>query len=193
VDWLTREPPSEVDVCGEMVPIRSGWRHAVRSYSASGQAAVPALLASWFSVGSVIDQTASAHPDEAVTAAISWRDAAFSEAMPYGNGGVSRAGGKPTFDLLADSAIVSVDFWRIYRIDLRTAQMHWWLFAALLSALMRTDGSLVMEAASARSPIPRSIEGDARRDAERRAEAWALPLPEPELVRRRNERVREEW
>lgn len=193
MDWLTREPPSEVDVCGTMVPIRSGWRHAVRSYYASGPTAASALLASWFSTDGGIEPMADAHPSEAIDAAVAWRDEAFSEAMPYGTGERTHSGDAPTFDLVADSAIIVADFRRVYGIDLVTAKMHWWRFVALLTSLMRTDGSLVRAAMSARAPIPRSVEGDMRRDAKALAESWALPLPEPELVERENERIREAW
>ena len=195
MDWLTREPPSKVDVCGELVPIRTGWRRAVRSYVLQGDrerlpfADCDKLLSSWFSRDGAVPDAVREHPRESLDAALSWRDGALVEAMPYGDG---TSGGTTArvFDWEADSGIVVVDFRRLYGIDLAdpATQMHWWRFALLWRGAAATE-SLVATAISARSPLGGDADKWARRAHERQSRAWALPPTQAELV----QRAREAW
>ena len=151
MDWLTRDPPSKVNVCGVPVPIRTGWKRAVCSLVLQGDRdRIPLvdadeMLGSWFSRDGVIPPEVLGHWYEALTAALGWRDTAMRTALPYGE----RDAGQPrarVFDWEADSGIVVVDFRRIYGIDLATAQMHWWRFALLFDGICATPGSLVSTA-----------------------------------------------
>lgn len=195
MDWLTRYPPSTVDVCGEAVPIRTGWRRAVRSYVLMGtEARIPVgdcdkLLSSWFSRDGDVPRAVLGHPREALDAALSWRDCALVEAMPYGDG-ASHGATARVFDWEADSGIVVVDFRRLYGIDLMdpATQMHWWRFALLWRGAAATE-SLLASAISARSPLGGDADKWARRAHERLAGAWALPPTQSELV----QRMREVW
>jgi|GEM_PF-1007588 len=198
MDWLTRDPPSKVNVCGVPVPIRTGWKRAVRSLVLQGDRdRIPLvdadeMLGSWFSRDGVIPPEVLGHWYEALTAALGWRDTAMRTALPYGE----RDAGQPrarVFDWEADSGIVVVDFRRIYGIDLATAQMHWWRFALLFDGICATPGSLVSTAMSARRPIGSGAGRPERDDHERAAAAWALPLSDAEATERRNARVREAW
>ena len=191
MDWLTREPPSKVDVCGELVPIRTGWRRAVRSYVLQGDrerlplADCDKLLSSWFSRDGAVPGAVREHPSEALDAALSWRDDALVEAMPYGDG-TSRGATGRTFDWEADSGIVRVDFLRLYGIDLITWQGHWWSFALLFCGVCAVE-SLTSTAMSARRDLPRKAERWERERHEEQARAWALPPTEAELVQRMRE------
>lgn len=42
---------------------------------------------------------------------------------------------EPTFDLLVDSGRIYAAFYQVYRINLRTAKVHWWVFMELLNGL----------------------------------------------------------
>jgi len=196
VDYLSGDLPGTVEVCGEEVPIRCGWRRAVRSYSVpepDGDGARK-LLASWFSRDGRIPQAVLDHPAEALKAAIAWREEGMSSAMPYGPaGGRPKAEPSRTFDFEADSAIVCADFMRLYGIDLSTWQAHWWRFCALFAPLAATEGSLVAAAMAARSPIPAGLSKEERKHRQALRKAWALPVPQDELVRMENERIRREW
>lgn len=157
-----------------------------------GKVADEALLWTWFSRDGRLDRWCAAHPSDAVSAGLAWRDAPLEGALPYGEPGGSRARAR-TFDWEADSAIVVADFRRLYGIDLRAWQAHWYDFCALWCALAATDGSLVAEAMRARTPAPAGSpkpERDARRAA---ARAWALPPTDDELEHIMLERIRREW
>ena len=43
--------------------------------------------------------------------------------------------GKKTFDFNVDAGRLFAAFWQTYRIDLRTADLHWWAFLELFRAL----------------------------------------------------------
>lgn len=195
MDWLTREPPSTVDVLGEAVPIRTGWRRAVRSYVLVGtRPRIPVgdcdkLLSSWFSRDGAVPGAVREHPREALDAALSWRDDALVEAMPYGDGS-GRNPDARAWDWEADSGIVVADFQRLYGIDLMdpATQMHWWRFALLWRGIAATD-SLTSAAISARLPIDGKADKWSRKSHDRRARAWALPPTQAELV----QRMREAW
>ena len=198
MDLLASPLPETVEVCGEAVPIRWGWRRAVRSYSVTskGKAAteqdVRMLLASWFSRGRDVPKAVLDHPVEALDAALAWRDRPMAEAVRYGTG----LPGKPSsglFDWEADSAIVVADFQRLYGIDLGSWQGHWWRFCALLLPLVLMEGSLVSAAMSARLPIPSDLPKEERKARERLRGAWALPLSDDELARIINARIKAEW
>jgi len=147
------------------------------------------LLSSWFSRDGVVPRTVLGHQREALDAALSWRDDALVEAMPYGDG-MSRRATVRVFDWEADSGIVVADFLRLYGIDLtdRATQMHWWRFALLWRGAAASE-SLVASAISARSPLDGDVDKWSRRAHERLAGAWALPPTQAELV----QRAREAW
>lgn len=202
MDFLAGAMPSTVGVCGEEVPIRTGWRRAVRSYSLTGKGPgafgdgdARRLLALWFARDGMVPDPVMAHPAEALEAALAWREEPMASAVPYGPGpGCSRDHGDArTFDLEADSAIVCADFLRLYGIDLAAWQGHWWRFCALLLPLAITEGSLVSTAIAARSPLPEGLHGGERRRRLKLQRAWALPVPESERVRLENERIAREW
>lgn len=185
---LTGALPCEVKVSGRPVPIRCGWRRAVRTM---GEGVTDAQkLAAWFSRDGKVDRWALAHAPEAVEAAERWRDGAFELALPYGEGRRSR---RRVWDWDADSGIVLADFRRLYGIDLRTWQAHWYEFAALWSALAATDGSLVAEALRARDSLPRGAPKSERKAHAAAAKAWALPPTEAERARRERERLEAQW
>lgn len=185
---LVGAPPSEVTVAGRPVPIRSGWRRAVRSMC--GKPTHAQLLALWFSRGGEADRWSLAHAAEAVEAAVRWRDEALSGALPYGERRGSR---RRTWDWEADAAITMADFRRLYGIDLRTWQAHWYDFAALWSALAATEGSLVADALRARGKLHAGASKWERKAHAAAARAWALPPAEDEAERVALERLRARW
>jgi len=75
---------------------------------------------------------------------------------------------------------------RLYGLDLTdpACQVHWHRFCALLLAAVRTEGSLLSAALSARAPLGPGADRHARAEHRRRAEAWALPPTEDELRKR---------
>ncbi|MBR3385470.1 MAG: hypothetical protein IKG69_09785, partial [Atopobiaceae bacterium] len=117
-------------------------------------------------------------------------DDALSLALPYGE---RRPSGRIVWDWDADSAIVLADFRRLYGIDLRSWQAHWYDFAALWSALAATEGSLVAEALRARGRAPKGASKWERKAHEAAARAWALPPTEAEAERMALERLRREF
>lgn len=199
MDFLAPSFPSSVEVCGDTVPIRTGWRRAVRSYSLTGKGPdvlgdddARRLIALWFARDGMVPGAVMAHPAEAIAAAIAWREAPVDGAIPYGTGKPC-AGAARIFDLEADSAIICADFMRLYGIDLAAWQAHWWHFCSLLLPLALTEGSLVGTAMAARSPIPPDLPKEERRHRMGLQRAWALPVPESERVRLENERIAREW
>ena len=76
--------------------------------------------------------------------------------------------------LFAFAAVV-IHAWLCRRED-----PHWYLFCSLLLALVRTDGSLVGQAAYARSSHP-GVKGEQKRRLDKLREAWALPPTDAEL------------
>lgn len=195
MDWLTERPPSTVDVCGETVPIRTGWRRAVRSLVFQGdRTGIPIedcdkLLSSWFSRDGETPEVVRLHTWQALDAAFAWRDGALVEAMPYGDGTDRTSPGR-VWDWEADSGIVVVDFRRLYGIDLTDprTQMHWWRFALLWRGAAATE-SLASAAISARSPLRGDHDKWQRMTHERQARAWALPPTQAEAM----QRLREAW
>jgi hypothetical protein len=191
MDWLTREPPSEVDICGEAVPIRVGWRRSVRSLALQGDGRMlsvrdrAALVASWFMRDGELPATVESHPNEALDAAFGWRDVALSEAMPYGDGSQTTSGTR-VFDWEDDSGIVRVDFLRSYGIDLREWQGHWYTFALLFCGICAVE-SLTSTAMTARRELPRKSDRWERERHDELSRAWALPPTEAELTKRMRE------
>lgn len=188
VDLLTGARPREVEVCGRPVPIRCGWRRAVRTMFEGATEAQE--LAAWFARDGRVDPWALAHAPEAVGAAEEWRDAALEAALPYGERARSP---RRVWDWQADGGIVVADFRRLYGIDLATWQAHWYDFAALWSALAATEGSLVAEALRARSKLPKGASKAERKAHAAAARAWALPPTEAERARRDRERLMAQW
>lgn len=183
--------PRSVAVGGAEVPIRTGFRSALRSYriDASQPAGRAALLAMWFGGPSRsmegLHPAAAADPRGAVEAALAWRDGAWG-CMSYGPPPARRARAR-LVDLECDAAAIAADFRRLYGADLLdpATQMHWWEFCALLQAASRTDGSLVGAAVRARDPeAAKGLKGAALKGALARERAWRLP-PTAEEARAR--------
>lgn len=198
MDWLTRPLPQTIEIGGQLVEIRTGWRRAVRSYILQDKhptglnlTDATALLTSWFARDGQIPQIVKDNPYSALKAAYDWRDDAFSEAMPYGNGSGEKTS-KKTFDWEADSGIVRIDFRRIYGIDLASYQVHWYEFALLFSGICAMD-TLVSSAMQARKPLPRDAADYERKQHKLLASAWSLPLTEYERMKIHNARILEEW
>lgn len=183
---LVALPSPTVRVGGEDVPIATGTAANVVADSADRSTAEGRLsmLLSWYGDGDSLPGPVAADPSGALAAGISWSRAAMG-CMDYGTAapGAARAPRRqgPTFDWGADAAIIAADFLRFYRIDLWEDDPHWYRFCALLLALVRTEGSLVGQAAYARSPHE-GARGEEKRRLRRLAEAWALPPTEPELA-----------
>lgn len=178
-------PSPTVRVAGADVPIATGARANIAADLADRETADGRLsmLLAWFGDGGSLPDAVARHAPEALEAAIAWSGAAIG-GMRYGRPslGAKRAPevARPVIDWEADAAIISADFLRFYRIDLWSEDPHWYRFCALLLALVRTDGSLVGQAAYARSPHGRA-RGEERDRLRRLEKAWALPPTDAEL------------
>lgn len=181
-------PPSTVRVGGADVPIETGTAANVAADSAdrSTPGGRLSMLLAWYGRDGALPGPVASDPMGALEAGISWSRAAMG-CMDYGTaaaGGRGRGRGAAPGRLLdwsADAAIIGADFLRLYHIDLWEEDPHWYRFCALLLALLRTEGSLVGQAAYARSPHDGARGAEASR-AGRLREAWALPPTEPELA-----------
>lgn len=198
MDWLTKPLPQTVEIAGQQVEIRTGWRRAVRSYILQNNhpeglnlTDATALLTSWFARDGQIPQIVKDNPYIALKAAYDWRDNAFGQAMPYGNGSGEKASEK-TFDWEADSGIVRIDFKRIYGIDTAIYQAHWYEFALLFSGICAMD-TLTSNAMQARRPLPSDAADYERKQHKILSRAWSLPLTEYERMKMHNARILEEW
>lgn len=183
---LVELPPSTVTVAGSEVPIATGTAANVAADSAdrSTPEGRLSMLLSWYGRDGALPGPVAADPRGALGAGIEWSRGAMG-CMRYGRGARGR-GGRPApsaslIDWGADGAIIAADFLRYYDIDLWSQDPHWYRFCALLLALLRTDGSLVGQAAYARSPHD-GARGPERGRLKRLAEAWALPPSESELA-----------
>lgn len=178
-------PSPTVRVAGADVPIATGARANIAADLADRETADGRLsmLLAWFGDGGGLPDAIARHAPEALEAAIAWSGAAMG-CMCYGRPtlGTKRAPGaaRPVIDWEADAAIISADFLRFYHIDLWSEDPHWYRFCALLLALVRTDGSLVGQAAYARSPNGRA-RSEERNRLRRLEKAWALPPTDAEL------------
>lgn len=198
MDWLTRPLPDTVEIAGQHVKIRTGWRRAVRSYilQSSNEDGLnltdaTALLTSWFARDGQMPQIVRDNPYMALSAAYDWRDSAFGQAMPYGDGSSDNTS-KKTFDWEADSGIVRIDFKHIYGIDTSVYQAHWYEFALLFSGICAMD-TLTSNAMQARRPLPSDAADYERKQHRALERAWSLPLTEYERVKMHNARILEEW
>lgn len=180
--------PSTVRVGGAELPVSCGWRANVGAdlidrTTPEGQRDI--LYALLSDCRGYLPRSAAERPREAVEAVVAWHDGAM-RCMGYGRlarGARGRGATRPVLDWEADAAIVVADFMRFYGIDLTSADsdgIHWYRFCILLTGLLRTDGSLVGQAAYARSPHP-GARGEEGKRLRRLAEAWALPPTDAEL------------
>lgn len=188
---LTDALPSTVEVGGVSLPVCCGFRRnvAAECVDRSSPGAAASLL--WCLMATRGPDGTRALPPEVASDPAAWLDAATAwhdsamEAMPYGDptAPASPAAAARTFDWDADGALVVADFQRLYGLDLTdpACQVHWHRFCALLLAAVRTEGSLVGAAVSARSPLPPGTPREVRSDHRRLARAWALPPTESEL------------
>lgn len=175
--------PWAVEASGATLPIDGSWRAnaALSLVPRDTEAGRAELMAGWFGD----DWRDLPDPGAALAAACEWHDSAWSQ-LSYGAG---RGGGRSEpprqlLDLGEDSLIVRADFLRLYRMDLSSdslSGMGWHEFVGLLLALIRTQGSLVCAAVSARA-YEGGARGAARERAEALLEAWALPPSESELI-----------
>lgn len=178
-------PSPTVRVAGADVPIATGARANIAADLADRGTAEGRLsmLLAWFGDGASLPEAVARNAPEALEAAVAWSGAAMG-CMRYGRPmlGAKRAPSatRPVIDWEADAAIIAADFQRFYRIDLWEEDPHWYRFCALLLALVRTDGSLVGQAAYARSDH-RGAKGEQARRLGRLAAAWALPPTDAEL------------
>lgn len=179
-------PSPTVRVAGAEVPIATGARANIAADLADRGTAGGRLsmLLAWFGGGDVLPDAVARHAPEALEAAIAWSSAAMG-CMRYGRPtlGAKRSpgGSGAVIDWEEDAAIICADFLRFYRIDLWEEDPHWYRFCALLLALVRTEGSLVGQAARARSPLPRGAGAGERERARKLADAWTLPPTDAEL------------
>ena len=81
----------------------------------------------------------------------------------------------PVLDWKIDASAIIGDFLRFYRIDLLTAEMHWWKFKLLLSAL--PDDSQIMKRIAYRSVNTSEIKNEnERKRIMRMKQIYALPF-----------------
>ena len=179
-------PPSgNVEIAGAEVAIATGTAANIAADSAdrSTPSGMLDMLVTWFGDGGELPPPVAGNPAEALRAGISWSSAAMG-CMAYGSPtfGAKRAPARarPVIDWEADRAIIHADFLRFYRIDLSSEDPHWYLFCSLLLALVRTEGSLVGQAAYARSPHA-GARGEQRKRLDKLRGAWALPPTDAEL------------
>lgn len=174
--------PSSVEVSGEAVGVRTGFRRGVRA--ASLDRGDPddrvVLMALLYGEPSGWPRAVLRDQRGALEAGLGWLDGAW-RACTYGGG--RAAGRRRTFDLGADAAIVAADFQRLYGVDLLdpATRMHWWRFVALLAGAMRTEGALTAQAVGARSPAPPGARGPEKARLARLREAWELPPTREEM------------
>lgn len=175
--------PWAVEASGATLPIDGSWRAnaALSLVPRDTEEGRDELMDGWFGDG----WRDLPDPGAALAAACEWHDSAWSQ-MSYGTGrgGGRREPPRQLLDLGEDAAIVRADFLRLYRMDLSSpglSAMGWHEFVGLLLALMRTGGSLVAAAVSARA-YDGGARGAARERAEELLEAWALPPSESELI-----------
>lgn len=186
LDAILTGAPSAVEVAGAPVAVNSGFRQNLlaETMDRRDRADAARLLQCWFGDGTgALRPGALAHPTEAMVAACEWHDAAW-RLLPYGRPGRSAGGRRRVFDWAADAGILCADFQRLYGIDLLdpSLRMHWYRFMALTLSAMRTPGSLLATALSARSPLLGRASDAERAAHERQAAAWALPPTELELI-----------
>ena len=185
--------PCTVDVAGAEVPIRTGWRTGVRLMRldlASYDCRADALALLFGGVGLADEDygtfrpEVSANPAEALLAGVKWHTDGL-EQMRYA--GKPRKAERRAFDMDQDSAAIVCDFQRLYRIDLtdEALKMHWYRFCALLLGAMRTEGSLMCQAAQARlRKVPTKASQETRQAVRDAADAWKLaPTRSEELAR----------
>lgn len=193
MDWLTRNPPSDVEVGGKSVPIRTGWRRSLRSLliDDSGDNAKLGLLMSWYSHDGTLPDVVCQHSKDALNAALDWRDHAFEMASPWGKHGRATAAHARLWSWEDDAPLVAADFLRLYGIDLwsQDTQLHWYRFVALWSACLRTQGSLCAEAVSVRAPLPTKADKYQRQQHDEALAIWSLPLTQDEI----REALVKEW
>ena len=85
----------------------------------------------------------------------------------------------PVLSWTFDAPYIIGDFLRYYRLDLMTAEMHWWKFRLLLSAL--PDDSQMMKRIGYRCIDPGQVRNEAeRRRIMRMKQLYALPFEMPD-------------
>ena len=87
------------------------------------------------------------------------------------SGGKKAEGGenKKTFDWNVDHGRIFAAFWQAYKIDLRTARLHWWVFNELFQGL--PDETRLMQVIELRGRKPAKHDDKASREALRKAQS----------------------
>lgn len=182
---LARGLPRTVEVCGEAVEVDVRWRRWALAFCEPdrGAAGRVRLLRLAYGPFDEMPEAVLLHAPEALEAARGFLSGGF-EACSYG--AAARDGAGRLFDLDQDGWAIAADFQRLYGVDLHDPgeRMHWWRFCALLMGCVRTEGSLMAQAVSARGRVPEGLKGrDRQREAARRR-SWALEPTEAELRER---------
>lgn len=184
--FLPQGYPDTVQVAGVTVRMRTSFRAQLLAETLSTRlegvgdtAVLGALFLAWYDVNQTgtTPEVVTTHPKEAVAVATAWHNSAY-EAFSYGlwrKQGGSGTNSRPRFDWEQDEALIVCDFARLYSIDLNTVQgLHWYQFVALLMGAMRTEGSLLQQAISARSPLPAGASKYERKAHAAAYRAWEL-------------------
>lgn len=185
IDYLLYGAPDSVRIAETDVPINTHWRVGIQSQTFDGEDTFDyalLILSAFYMKDGVLPAAVEAHPQEAITQALAFRDRGFS-LIAYGNSKPSSSK-KRVFDWDADATILCADFMRFYHLDLmdKACTMHWYTFCQLFLGLIMTQDSLISQAVSARSPVSASASKSEIDLKRKQARAWALPLTHDELV-----------
>ena len=85
---------------------------------------------------------------------------------------------RPVFDFAHDSGIIFSSFWAQYGIDLTTAALHWWKFAALFAGL--NEDTMFRNVVRIRTKPEDGLDAKSRQELRELKRVWALP---PEVFR----------
>lgn len=123
---LTDRPPTSVKVGDESYTIRSDFRTGIAFELAveSGEESVIKLLTLYF-------ETMPKNIAEAVKAVLWFFRCGAEKKQGNDNSG----NGKQGYSFATDSTAIYSDFLCYYKIDLSSANLHWWTFRALLMGL----------------------------------------------------------
>lgn len=156
---LVRQPPRAVEVCGQEVEIRTGYRRGIQcariiDEGFEGRQLVLAINRLYFPEppSCVI---------EAFDAAIAFYSEGISQGLPSSGGRKGRSTAR-LLDWDEDASMILGDFRREYGIDLSSpdTQMHWFVFMAYFNALSDSSGIKTAMTYRATSTYPQAKKGD---------------------------------
>lgn len=172
--------PRSVDVCGESVPVASGWRSGVRIMrilDSAEQDAARAEAALRAAFGDPLPPAVSRSRAAALEALVSWLGMGEEQPppSPRRKARMRRSRHVRSWDWNRDADAVVADFQRFYGIDLADpgTDMHWWRFWSLFKNL--PAGSACMDRIGVRLAEKDDFKGDAWRDMRERKIAAMLP------------------